>query len=106
MSRSAATPSLTTHLPATQVRHNLGSVLERVHAGKERIIVERGGLPVAALVDIDVYEDLLEARDEGARRDIAISNREIAAGKTVSAVELAEELDELAQRARKAGSRA
>lgn len=101
MSRSSA---MTTHLPVTEVRHNLGAVLERVHHGKERIILEKAGLPVAALVDIDVYEDLLEGDDEAAEGDIAISNREIAAGEVVAAEQLAGELDEIARRVRKSRS--
>lgn len=41
---------------ATEVRNNFSALLKRVHKGKEHLIVEKGGIPVAALISIREYE--------------------------------------------------
>lgn len=47
-----------TSVSLTHVRNNLGALVERVRSKKERIMLEKGGVPVAALVDVDALEDL------------------------------------------------
>lgn len=41
---------------ATEVRNNFSALLKRVHKGKEHLVVEKGGIPVAALISIREYE--------------------------------------------------
>ena len=41
---------------ATEVRNNFSTLLKRVYKGKEHLIVEKGGIPVAALISIREYE--------------------------------------------------
>ncbi|PYT21659.1 MAG: hypothetical protein DMG57_38030 [Acidobacteria bacterium] len=41
-------------IPALQLRHELGNVLNSVHLLGEEYIVERNGKPLAALVPVDV----------------------------------------------------
>jgi len=41
---------------ATEVRNNLSTLLKRVYKGKEHLVVEKGGIPVAALIGIQEYE--------------------------------------------------
>ena len=41
---------------ATEVRNNFGALLKRVYKGKEHLVVEKGGIPVAALISIREYE--------------------------------------------------
>lgn len=41
---------------ATEVRNNLGTLLNRVHRGKEQLVVEKLGIPVAAIISIKDYE--------------------------------------------------
>ena len=41
---------------ATEVRNNFSAVLKRVYKGKEHLVVEKGGIPVAALISIREYE--------------------------------------------------
>ncbi|MGH2536019.1 MAG: type II toxin-antitoxin system Phd/YefM family antitoxin [Candidatus Promineifilaceae bacterium] len=41
---------------ATEVRNNLGHLLNRVHRGYEQLVVEKLGIPVAAIISIKDYE--------------------------------------------------
>ncbi|MBI3818889.1 MAG: type II toxin-antitoxin system Phd/YefM family antitoxin [Planctomycetes bacterium] len=84
--------SIPTRLPLTKARVNLGAVVKRVHLNKEYVILEKDGIPIAGLMDIDEFEDYLEARDPKVREAIAESNRDIKAGKTRSAEEFIAEI--------------
>lgn len=48
-------------LPITKARINLGSVVERVRSTGERVTLEKGGIPVASIVNIDMIEDLIDS---------------------------------------------
>ena len=41
---------------ATEVRNNLGSLLNKVHQGDEHILIEKLGIPVAALISAQEYD--------------------------------------------------
>lgn len=41
---------------ATEARNNLGQLLNRVHEREEHLVVEKLGIPVAAMISIDDYE--------------------------------------------------
>ncbi len=41
---------------ATEVRNHLGKFLNRVYRGEEHLVVEKGGIPVAALIGMREYE--------------------------------------------------
>jgi PHD/YefM family antitoxin component YafN of YafNO toxin-antitoxin module len=69
-------------LPLTQARVHLGAVIKRVHLNKEYIILEKDGIPVAGLMDIDEFEDYLELQDPKVREHIRKSNKEYLAGKS------------------------
>lgn len=60
-------------IPITKARINLGAIVERVRTKGERVILEKGGIPVATLVDMELiedYEDALELmRVERAEKD-------------------------------------
>ena len=45
-----------TPVPASEARVHLGEMLRRVRKG-EHIIIEKGGLPAAALIDVHDYEE-------------------------------------------------
>jgi prevent-host-death family protein len=92
MARKPSSP-LVRHLPLTQFRQRVGEVINRVHREKEYVVVERGGLPVAAVMDIDEFEDYLEVRDPEAQRDVAASREDIAAGRIRPVEELLTELE-------------
>jgi prevent-host-death family protein len=47
-------------IPITKARGNLGEVIKRVHLDKDSFVLEKGGVPVAAILDIAEFEDWLE----------------------------------------------
>jgi len=57
-------------IPITKARINLGEVIKRVHLNKENFVLEKGGIPVAAILDIDEFEDWLEMKDPKIREQI------------------------------------
>jgi prevent-host-death family protein len=57
-----------TAVPASEARVHMGEMLRRVRKG-EHIIIEKGGLPAAALIDVHDYEEyrrLKEAQERTA----------------------------------------
>jgi len=48
-------------MPITKARINLGAVVERVRTKGERVILEKGGIPVAEIVNSAWLEDLEDA---------------------------------------------
>ncbi|MCK5285613.1 MAG: type II toxin-antitoxin system Phd/YefM family antitoxin [Candidatus Pacebacteria bacterium] len=54
---------MVTIMPITKARINLGSVVKRVNLNKERIILEKDGFPVAAIVNLDILEDIGDSID-------------------------------------------
>jgi prevent-host-death family protein len=70
-------------IPITKARVNLGEVVKRVHLNKESFILEKGGIPVAALLDIDEFEDWLETKDPKVKEQIQQGYMEYKKGKTV-----------------------
>ena len=79
-------------LPLTQARNTLGTVVKRVHLNKEYVILEKDGIPLAALMDVDEFEDYLELQDPKVRAIIRRGTEEYRAGKSRPARELLEEL--------------
>lgn len=69
-------------LPLTQARNTLGAVVKRVHLNKEYVILEKDGIPLAGVMDIDEFEDYLELRDPKVRAAIAKSRQEHRSGKS------------------------
>lgn len=51
------------NLPITKARVNLGAVVESVRSEGKRVTLEKGGIPVAMIVDIDLLEDMQDAID-------------------------------------------
>jgi len=50
--------------PAMTVRQNLGDLLNEVQYRKGRIVITKGGKPVAALIDIALFERLRRLDEE------------------------------------------
>jgi len=51
-------------LSAKEARDRFAEVLGQVQYGKDAVIVEKQGKPVAAVIDMDEYQRLARARDE------------------------------------------
>ena len=96
--RQARSAHMVQRLPLTQARINLGAVVKRVHLNKEYFILEKDGIPVAGLMDIDEFEDYLELQDPKVREHIRKSNEEYLALKSRPAEEFLRELRQEAER--------
>jgi len=68
-------------LPLTKARVNLGALIRRVHNNKEHFILEKDGIPVAALLDVDEYEDYLDMQDPDLKQQIKEGHEEYHQGK-------------------------
>lgn len=79
---------MTTTIAITKARVNLGALVKRAHLKKERFVLEKDGYPVAALIDIDEFEDYLDSQDEALKKQIRESRAEFDAGKGKPAREL------------------
>src|SRR5213594_1772195 len=82
MARKATSKPMVTNIPITKARINLGALVKRVHLNKEYFILEKDGIPIAGLMDIDEFEDYLELQDPKVRAHIRKSNEEYLAGKS------------------------
>jgi PHD/YefM family antitoxin component YafN of YafNO toxin-antitoxin module len=88
--------------PITKARINLGAVVRRVHLNKECFILEKDGIPVAGLMNVDDFEDWLELHDPEVRKQIAEGWAEYQRGETRPLDEfLAEMRQEQAEKAGK-----
>ena len=83
---------MVTSIPITKARINLGALVKRVHLNKEYFILEKDGIPIAGLMDIDEFEDYLELKDPKIREHIRKSYQEYLTGKSRPAGELLAEL--------------
>lgn len=50
--------------PAMTVRQNLGELLNEVQYRGDSVVITKGGKPVAALVDIALFENIRRMRDD------------------------------------------
>ena len=87
-SKAKASVPMVRRLPITKARINLGAVVKRVHLDKEYVVLEKDGIPIVGVMDIDEFEDYLELKDPKARKDIQKSTEEHRAGKSRPAHEL------------------
>jgi Phd_YefM. len=89
------------HLPITKARINLGAIVKQVHLNKEYVILEKDGIPIAAMMDVDEFEDYLELQDPKVKRIIEESHKEYLAGKSRPAEELLAEFKAEEEKERK-----
>jgi PHD/YefM family antitoxin component YafN of YafNO toxin-antitoxin module len=88
-------------IPITKARTNLGAVVKRIHLNKEYVILEKDGIPIAGIMDIDEFEDYLELQDPKVQRQIRKSAQEYRVGKSRPARAFLAELQGTKQKARK-----
>lgn len=67
-------------------------MVKRIHLNKEYVILEKDGIPIAGMMDINEFEDYLELQDPRVRRIIEKGRQEYLAGKSRPAEELLREL--------------
>jgi PHD/YefM family antitoxin component YafN of YafNO toxin-antitoxin module len=80
------------NLPIAEARTNLEALVKRIHLNKEYVILEKDGVPIAGIMDIDEFEDYLELQDQRVRHHVEKSTAEFRAGKGRLAEEFLEEL--------------
>ena len=76
--------------------------MKRVHLNKEYVILEKDGIPLVGVMDIDEFEDYLELQDPKVKRIIEEGRQQYLAGKSRPAEQL---LRKLEGRGAKAGRR-
>lgn len=79
-------------LPLTEARNNLGKVVRRAHLNNETFILEKDGIPIAALMNIDDFEDYLDIKDPKINKQIKQSYKEYLNGKARPVEEFLAEL--------------
>ncbi len=77
----------------SKAKSSLNSLVKRVHRDHEYLILKDNGTPLAAVMDIDEFEDYLELNDPKVRRDIEQSTKEFREGKGRPAREFLAELE-------------
>ena len=93
---------MVTKIPITKARIYLGAIVKRAHVKKEYFILEKDGIPVAGIMDIDEFEDYLELQNPKVRGHIRRSYQEYLAGKGRPAEQLLAELKAGSKKAKRA----
>jgi len=83
---------IVSRIPITKARINLGQVARRAHVNREYFILEKDGIPVAAVLSADELEDYLEMQEPGLKAQIRKSSEEYRRGKKRDAAALLAEL--------------
>lgn len=68
--------------PVTEFRANASSVLDQVHATKRPVILTQHGRSTAVLMDVDVYEGLLDEVE--LLRAVRTGEEQLAAGEVIA----------------------
>jgi prevent-host-death family protein len=68
--------------PVTEFRANTSSVLDQVHATKRPVILTQHGRSAAVLMDVDVYEGLLD--EVALLRAVRTGEEQLAAGEVIA----------------------
>ena len=91
---TASEKPVVTRILLSKARTGRGARVERAHTNNESFVLEKDGVPVAALINIDEFEDYLELQDPEVKEVIAESRDEYLAGKSRPAEELLRELEQ------------
>jgi len=59
---------MTKNIPISKARVNLGAVVKGVREKGDVVVLEKDGIPVASIVNVDLVEDLRDAIDLAAAR--------------------------------------
>ncbi|MDO8575630.1 MAG: type II toxin-antitoxin system prevent-host-death family antitoxin [bacterium] len=79
----------------TKARINLGSLVKKVRLENHNYILEKDGFPVAVLIDIDSFEDMIELSNSKIQKNIKKSAENHKKGKTLSAFKVLENLKKI-----------
>lgn len=76
--------------PVTEFRANASAFLDRLQATKRPVVLTQHGRSAAVLLDVAVYEDLIDELE--LLRDVKTAEAQIAAGKTTPHATVAKRL--------------
>ena len=76
--------TLTTAIPASIARTQLGSILAEVARKRARFVITKSGKPAAVLLGAADFDDMLEELDPEFQKSLKIAAGEHRAGKAVS----------------------
>jgi len=76
--------TLTTSIPASIARTQLGSILGEVARKRARFVITKSGKPTAVLLGAADFDDMLEELDPEFQKSLKIAAGEYRAGKAVS----------------------
>jgi len=79
-------------LPVTEFRANTARLLSRMHANKRPVILTQHGRGAAVVMDVEVYEDLLDEME--LLRDLHVAEGQIARGEGIPHEQVVAELRE------------
>jgi prevent-host-death family protein len=65
---------------ATEAKNRFGALIKQAYAGDEHLIIERGGIPVVAIVPIQDYERLMAEEELAAEVAVGVALGSQAAG--------------------------
>lgn len=72
-------------IAATQARTQLGDLLKKVSINKDCFVLEKDGIPIAGLLNIDAFEDFLDSQSDKTKEEIKKSYKEYKKGSSISA---------------------
>ena len=75
---------------AVAARQNLGDLLNQVQYRNDSVLITKDGKPVAALVDVALFERIRRLRDEFIRLTNALGGAYVGVDPTVAEAEIAE----------------
>jgi antitoxin YefM len=73
--------------PVTEFRANTSAVIEQMHASKRPVILTQHGRSTAVLLDVDVYEGMVDELEF--MRNLQVAEEQIAAGQVIPHEEVA-----------------
>jgi len=68
----------------TNLRNNLRDAMRYIRKSKRPLIVTERGVPTSVLIDIDEFEDYLEAKDKTFLKSIKVARAQRASGNVFS----------------------
>ena len=82
-------------ITASELQRTSGSVLKRVAVGKEHVVIERAGYPVAVILSYPEYETLMRERALAIHRDLVITLGQEAERQGLTEEQLMAELEDV-----------
>lgn len=78
--------------PVTEFRANTSAVIDQMHSTKRPVVLTQHGRSAAVLLDVAVYEGLLDELE--LLRDLRVAEDQIVAGKVISHAEVVRRMRE------------